>query len=237
MSKADRKNSAAEALSLRKRRFSKRTTTNYPRTKNMHISEGVLSGPVLISGAALAAAGTAIGLKKLDYERIARAGILSAAFFVASLIHVPIGPSNAHLILNGLVGLLLGWAAFPVILVALVLQAMLFQFGGITALGVNTIIMALPAVICYLAFSPFLHKNATLALLATFACGFLSVFLSAIILGLSLLFTEENFLEVAAIAVAAHIPVMIIEGMITAICVAFIRKVQPSMLPGFPSRN
>jgi len=73
--------------------------------------------------------------------------------------------------------------------------------------------------------------------LASFACGFLSVFLSAIILGLSLLFTEENFLEVAAIAVAAHIPVMIVEGMITAICVAFIRKVQPSMLPGFPSRN
>jgi len=203
----------------------------------MHISEGVLSGPVLVSGAALAAAGTAIGLKKLDYDHIAQASILSAAFFVASLIHVPIGPSNAHLILNGLVGLLLGWAAFPVILVALVLQAMLFQFGGITALGVNTIIMALPAVICYLACSPFLHKHSKLALLASFACGFLSVFLSAIILGLALLFTEENFLEVAAIAVVAHIPVMIIEGMITAICVAFIRKVQPSMLPGFPSRN
>ena len=37
----------------------------------MHISEGILSGPVLISGAALAAAGTAVGLKKLDYDRIA----------------------------------------------------------------------------------------------------------------------------------------------------------------------
>ena len=62
----------------------------------MHISEGVLSGPVLISGAALAAAGTAIGLKKLDYDEIAKAGMLSAAFFVASLIHIPIGPANAH---------------------------------------------------------------------------------------------------------------------------------------------
>ena len=95
----------------------------------MHISEGVLSGPVLLSGAALAVAGTAIGLKKLDYDQVAKVGMLSAAFFVASLIHVPIGPSNAHLILNGLVGLLLGWAAFPAILVALVLQAVLFQFG------------------------------------------------------------------------------------------------------------
>ncbi|MGD8302282.1 MAG: cobalt transporter CbiM [Desulfobacterales bacterium] len=199
----------------------------------MHISEGVLSGPVLISGGALAAVGTAIGLKKLDYDHIAKAGILSAAFFVASLIHVPIGPANAHLILNGLVGLLLGWAAFPAILVALVLQAMLFQFGGITALGVNTIIMALPAVICYLVFSPFLLKKSSLALLAAFACGFLAVALSALILGMALVFTEENFLQVSAIVIAAHIPVMIIEGLITAMCVAFLKKVQPSMLPGF----
>jgi cobalt/nickel transport system permease protein len=198
----------------------------------MHISEGVLSGPVLISGGALAAAGTAIGLKKLDYDRIAQAAILSAAFFVASLIHVPIGPSNAHLILNGLVGLLLGWAAFPAILVALVLQAMLFQFGGITALGVNTMIMALPAVICYLIFSRFLHKKPLLALSAAFACGFLSVLFGAVILGLALIFTEENFFAVTAVVIAGHIPVMIIEGVITAVCVSFLKKVQPAMLPG-----
>jgi cobalt/nickel transport system permease protein len=198
----------------------------------MHISEGVLSGPVLISGGALAAAGTAIGLKKLDYDRIAQAAILSAAFFVASLIHVPIGPSNAHLILNGLVGLLLGWAAFPAILVALVLQAMLFQFGGITALGVNTIIMALPAVICYLIFSRFLHKKPFLALSAAFACGFLSVLFGAVILGLALIFTEENFFAVSAVVIAGHIPVMIIEGVITAVCVSFLKKVQPALLPG-----
>ena len=199
----------------------------------MHISEGVLSGPVLISGGALAAVGTAIGLKKLDYDRIAQAGILSAAFFVASLIHVPIGPANAHLILNGLVGLLLGWAAFPAILVALVMQAVLFQFGGITTLGVNTIIMALPAVLCYLICSPFLHRKSALALSAAFACGFLSVLLSALILGLALVFTEENFFEVSAIVIAAHIPVMIIEGLVTAMCVAFLKKVQHTMLPGF----
>jgi cobalt/nickel transport system permease protein len=202
----------------------------------MHISEGVLSGPVLISGGALAAAGTAIGLKKLDYDRIAQAGMLSAAFFVASLIHVPVGPANAHLILNGLVGLLLGWAAFPAILVALVLQAILFQFGGITALGVNTMIMALPAVLCYIVCSPFLHKKSALALPAAFACGFLSVLLSALVLGLALVFTEENFFEVSAIVIVAHIPVMIIEGIVTALCVAFLKKVQPTMLPGFPKQ-
>ena len=111
----------------------------------MHISEGVLSAPVLISGAALAAAGTAIGLKRLDYDRIAQVGVLSSAFFVASLIHVNVGPASVHLILNGIVGLLLGWSAVPAILVALTLQAIFFQYGGITVLGINTLIMALPA--------------------------------------------------------------------------------------------
>jgi cobalt/nickel transport system permease protein len=203
----------------------------------MHISEGVLSGPVLLSGGVLATAGIAIGLKKLDYNRIAQAGILSAAFFVASLIHVPVGPSNVHLILNGLVGLLLGWAAFPAILVALILQAVLFQYGGITALGVNTMIMAMPAVLCYLMFSKLLHKRSAFALPAAFACGFLSVAVGAVFLGLALMFTEENFFEVSALVIIAHLPVMIIEGFITAMCVAFLKKVQPEMLPGFPDRK
>ncbi len=115
----------------------------------MHISEGVLSAPVLVTGAALAATGISVGLKKMDYEKIPQVAVLSAAFFVASLIHVPMGPSSVHLILNGINGLLLGWLCFPSILVALALQAILFQFGGITVLGVNTRTMARPAVIGY----------------------------------------------------------------------------------------
>jgi cobalt/nickel transport system permease protein len=198
----------------------------------MHISEGILSGPVLLSGAALAAAGTAVGLKKLDYDRLPKAGMLSAAFFVASLIHVPVGPSNVHLILNGIIGLLLGWGAFPSILIALALQSIFFQFGGITTLGVNTVIMALPAVICYLFAGNLLNGGQTRTWVIAFCCGFLSVLMSSILVGCALLFTEEDFLEVSAAVVLAHLPVMIIEGIITALCVGFLRKVQPSLLPG-----
>lgn len=79
----------------------------------MHIAEGVLSAPVLITGAVVAAAGVAYGLKKIPANHFMLAGLLGAAFFVASLIHVPIGFSSAHLILNGLLGVVLGWAAFP----------------------------------------------------------------------------------------------------------------------------
>ena len=62
----------------------------------------------------------------------------------------------------------------------------------------------------------------------------ITVALSGLLLGLSLIFTEENFMEVSGIIIAAHIPVMIIEGIITAICVAFLRKVRPEMLPNSP---
>ena len=153
----------------------------------MHIAEGILSGPVLVSGAGMAVAGTAMGLKTIDYQRVTRGGILSSAFFVASLIHVNVGPGSTHLVLNGMVGLMLGWAAFPAILVALILQAFLFQYGGITVLGVNTVIMALPAVVCYYAFSPLLFKSYKLAMAGAFACGFFSVMLAALIMGLSLI--------------------------------------------------
>jgi cobalt/nickel transport system permease protein len=197
----------------------------------VHISEGVLSAPVLVSGGVLAAAGTAIGLKKIDYDHLAQVGILSATFFVASLVHVPIGPSSVHLIMNGIVGLLLGWAAFPAILVALLLQGVFFQFGWITTLGVNTIIMALPAVICYYLFAPLMQKNHKILLLAGFGCGFCAVLFGALLVGLALMFTEENFLAVATLVVTAHIPVMIIEGIVTAFCVVFLKKVQPAMLP------
>jgi len=144
----------------------------------MHISEGILSTPVLISGAVLAVAGTAVGLKKLDYERIPHVAILSAAFFVASLIHVPIGPSSVHLVLNGLMGLFLGWVVFPAILIGLILQAILFQFGGLTTLGVNTVLMGLPAFICFLAFGSGVKSNRpAISMVSAFLCGFGAVFL------------------------------------------------------------
>ena len=196
----------------------------------MHISEGILSGPVLVSGYVLAAAGTAVGLKKLDYDRVARTGILSAVFFVASLIHVPVGPSSVHLILNGIVGLLLGWCAFPAILIALLLQAVFFQFGGLTSLGVNTMTMALPAVVCYYFFSPLIQKNQIMTSIAAFGCGFLSVFFSAVLVGGALFFTEGKFMEISILIIISNLPIMIIEGFITVFCVLFLKKVQPALI-------
>ena len=198
----------------------------------MHISEGVLSPPVLGGGAALAAVGTAIGLKKIDYEAIPRVAILSAAFFVATLIHVPVGPVGLHLVLNGLMGLLLGWAAVPAILIALFLQALLFQFGGLTVLGVNTVIMALPAVICFYLYRPLLRRPGLASSVGAFACGFSAILLSALLVAAALISTGQAFLPVAELAVLAHFPVMLIEGIITLFIFLFLKKVRPEMLEG-----
>ncbi len=197
----------------------------------MHISEGILSAPVLVTGAALAAAGVAMGLKKMDSDAIPRVAVLSSGFFVASLIHVPIGPSSIHLIVNGINGLLLGWLCFPSIFIALTLQAIIFQYGGITVLGINTVNMALPGVICYYLFSkPVTYERKVISLASGFACWFLAVFLSAILLALSLVLAEESFTEAAELIVLAHLPVMIIEGLITLFCVAFLKRVKPELL-------
>ena len=196
----------------------------------MHISEGVLSAPVLLSGAALAIAGTAIGLRRLDYEQLMGTAMLAAAFFVGSLVHVPVGPGSAHLILNGLLGILLGWAAFPAIFTALLLQAVLFQYGGLTTLGVNTVIMAAPAVLCSCLFSPLLFKSAAQRRVGAFCCGALSVAGAGLLAAAALSFSEEGFLRSAQILFAAHIPVMLAEGVLTALAVNFVLRVRPEML-------
>jgi cobalt/nickel transport system permease protein len=204
----------------------------------MHISEGVLSAPVLVAGAALAAGGVAVGLKKMDHEKIPQVAVLSSAFFVASLIHVPVGPSNAHLIINGINGLLLGWLCFPAMLVALGLQAVLFQFGGVTVLGVNTVIMALPGVICYYLFGGLVRDERRLISgVSAFLCGSLAVFLSGILVAFSLVFTQESFFSAAMLILVAHLPVMIIEGIITLFCLAFLRSVKPELFGGIHGKT
>ncbi len=196
----------------------------------MHISEGILSAPVLIGGGVLTAAATMVGLKKLDLDRIIEVSMLTAAFFIASLIHVPIGPASIHLVLSGLLGIMLGWACFPAILVGLLMQALFFQYGGLTVLGINTLIMAAPALLCSYLVRP-LIKNSKTRPAAGFIAGSLSILLSSIGLALALALTDSGFIATAKIAIAANIPIMFIEGFITMFIVTFIGRVHPDLLP------
>ncbi|MFP4058221.1 MAG: cobalt transporter CbiM [Candidatus Brocadiia bacterium] len=198
----------------------------------MHIAEGVLPGPVLAVGAAAAAAGVAAGLRKMDYERVPRVGVLASAFFVASLVHVPVPPSSAHLLLTGLVGLLLGWAAFPALLVALFLQAVLFGFGGLTALGVNTVVMAAPAVACHHLFGHAVRgrEGAGVPAVAGFAAGATGIVLAGALASAALLASGKGFAPIAHAVFLAHLPIMGVEGLVTAQAVVFLHKVRPEAL-------
>ena len=123
-----------------------------------HIPDGVLSVPVLIGGAALAVGGLALGLSRLEERDIPKTAILSAVFFVASLVAVPIGPTSVHLLLAGAMGIVLGVAAIPAVFVGLLLQAVLFGFGGITSLGVDVVDIAFPGVILAALARPMLRR-------------------------------------------------------------------------------
>jgi cobalt/nickel transport system permease protein len=197
----------------------------------MHLVDGALTTPVIATATVLAAGGVALGLKRLDPERLPRAALLSAAFFVASLIHVPVGPASVHLVLSGLMGVLLGWSAFPVILVALLLQAVFFGYGGITVLGVNTLNMALPAVLCGLLFRPLLARagGRPAALLGALA-GAVAIALDAALTGLSLFLSGREFVVAAQLIFTAHIPVMVVEAFLTAAAVGLVHKVRPELL-------
>lgn len=198
----------------------------------MHISDGVLSTPVLIAGAVATLGCLAAGLKKMEYSSIPEVAVVSSAFFVASLIHVPIGPTSVHLVLNGLAGVLLGWMAFPSILVALTLQALLFQFGGFTVLGVNTFNMAFPAVCSFYLFRLLTvrAKTSRSYAIAGFAAGMTGILGGAVMIAVCMVTTGEQFINVAKLVFIAHLPVMFIEGIITSFCVVFLKKVKPEIL-------
>ena len=196
----------------------------------MHIVDGALSTDVVIGGAVLAVAGLGLGLKKLDVDRIPAAGVLSATFFIASLIHVPIGPSSVHLILNGMAGLILGWAAFPALFIGLLLQAVFFGYGGITVLGVNTVAIALPAVlVSYVCRYGLAQPSAKLAAAWGVFGGTLAIALTTLFVAAALMLSGEEFLAAAKLVFFAHLPVMAIEGLLTGAAVMLAHRVKPEL--------
>ena len=125
----------------------------------------------------------------------------------------------------------MGIAAFPAILTALVLQSLIFQYVGLTSLGVNAVIMALPAVLVHYLFLPLVGRSSRLTFTAGFLSGFFAVGLSSLLMGAALWFTNEDFLKTCIAILVSHVPVMVIEGIITGFCVTFLLKVYPEILP------
>jgi cobalt/nickel transport system permease protein len=198
----------------------------------MHIPDGVLSAPVLIGGTMSAAGLLAISVKRLDDARIPQAAVLSAVFFVASLVHIPIGPTSAHPLLNGLMGLVLGWAAVPAILVALLLQAVFFGFGGITVLGVNVVNVAVPALLVAALFRRTIRRSGRPSVLFALgvAAGLLGVGLTAVAVCVALALSGSEYVPALGLVFASYGPLAVVEGVVTGAAVVLMRRVKPELL-------
>ena len=210
------------------------TCNNATRTADgrvAHIPEGVLAAPVLLTGGVITAALLAVALRRLDDAALPRAAVLASALFVASLISVPLGPTSVHLLLNGLMGLLLGWTAVPAIVVALALQAAFFGFGGPLVLGVNALNMALPALVCAGLFATVRpHLRPKQLPVIGFIAGFLGVMLTGLLVAATLTASGEPFRPAAQVLLLTYPPLALVEGLITATIVGFLQRVAPEML-------
>lgn len=113
----------------------------------VHIADNVLAWPWLGGGWLLAGVLVLIGAWRIRDDEIPRIALLTAAFFVASSIHVRMGPGSAHLLLGGLLGVVLGVRAALAIPIGVTMQAVLLGHGGFSTIGINSCIMAVPALL------------------------------------------------------------------------------------------
>ena len=195
----------------------------------MHISDGIISIEVATVSAVATLAFCVYSFKNLTNEKIALVASMSALFFVTSFIHIPFGVTQIHLMLIGFIGIFLGSLAFISIAIALILQALLLGFGGLSSLGANILVMALPAYLVYLIFKLEILKRLN-EKVKFFLVGFLGVFISSLLLFTVLVFSKDEYLAVAYSIIAVNIPTMILEGIVTMFLLFYIKKSMPKLL-------
>lgn len=210
----------------------------------MHIPDGILPAEATIAGYAAAGALTWVALRQIDRRDdpqadVPKAALMTSAFFVASWIHIPVPPTSVHLVLNGLLGVVLGYYAVPAILIGLFFQAVMFQHGGLTTLGVNATMMGVPALLAYHLFQ-LRHRLRLDGPRATGAFAFFGsaggLLLAALIAMGVLITTIPAHLNVAAEREAiltltlAHVPLALIEGAFAAALVLYLERVKPGLI-------
>lgn len=208
----------------------------------VHLSDGILTPAWLLGGFVITGIGLWWGLRNLREEEVPLLGILTAAFFVATLIHIPAPVGTTHMLLNGLVGILLGRRAAVAIPLGLLLQATLLGHGGLTVLGVNTVIMLLPALLVGPLFAwckrSEAFTQARFRWLISFGLGMFGVLGTAVLFFLTLLLgSVEDVTTLAWVAFVLHLPIMVLEGLLTASAINFLYRVKPAMLGITPVRG
>jgi cobalt/nickel transport system permease protein len=201
----------------------------------MHLSDGFLPASWCSAGFVGTALLLMLGLWRLRDEELPRIALVTAAFFVASSIRVPLGISSVHLVLNGLVGAMLGRRAGVSIFLGLLMQWLLVGHGGWSTLGTNTVVMAVPALAFGIPFRQLLRQpvvQRSPMLLATLGgiLGAVSLLTSLILQSALLWWSVGEIPAAAALWFGVHLPLAAIEAAILAVIVGFLVKVKPEML-------
>jgi cobalt/nickel transport system permease protein len=207
----------------------------------VHVSDGVLAWPWVVGGFVVAGLLALLGAFRIRDEEIPRVALMTAAFFVASLIHVKLGPTSVHLLLNGLLGVVLGRRAPLAILVGVGLQALLLGHGGVSTIGVNACVMTIPALLAGWLFAALARERWMRHAWFRFALGCLvgalAVLATTALNAAVLIWGAAEDVRAAAVLVfLAHLPIVVIEGVVLGFAVGFLARVKPEMLGGLSWR-
>lgn len=215
----------------------------------MHIPDGVIGPGVSAAAGAIAAGSFGVAVSRarryLTDRLVPLAALATAFVFAGQMINFPVLPGmSGHLLGGVLAAVLVGpWAGFLVIAIVLIIQAFLFADGGLTALGLNIVNMALiGAVGGYLAYRFLFHllgsRSDRVAIAAGFA-AFLSVPLAGLgfVLEFALGGTAESMSIGAILAamVGTHLLIGVGEGVITFFVVGAVMKARPDLVYGSPT--
>ena len=221
----------------------------------MHIPDGFVPPQLCIVGYGLSGFITWQCLRHINRypdpaTQMPKAAMLAAAFFVVSSIQIPLPPVSLHLVLSGLLGAVLGYHAFLAILIGLFFQALFLGHGGFSTLGVNALIIGIPALAGHGIFQlrrwlPQSLKPSVRYGVSGFLAGAIGMLLAVTFFISILIFMVPVGFDVATERAAlltlglAHGPLVIVEGVFTALIVTFLQRTKPELLTGLvtPKRS
>jgi cobalt/nickel transport system permease protein len=207
----------------------------------MHIPDGFLSGLVLavcwgISVIVIVVAFMRVK-RDMDERKVPLMGVVAAAIFAGQMLNFPVAAgTSGHLLGAALATILLGpWAAVLVMTIVVSAQALIFQDGGIAALGANLFNMAVIGVFVSYTVYRAVQRLSKGAKWGVFVGGFLaawtSIFIASLAAALELAFSATSPANLAVPAMAlVHSVIGIGEGLITVGALAFVYAVRPDLV-------
>lgn len=204
----------------------------------LHIPDGFLNLVISIAAWVITLITLFIAIRKAQAnyeERLAPlAGIMAAFIFAAQMINFPVaGGTSGHLIGATLAFIILGpWLGLLAMTAVIVLQALLFQDGGLVVMGANILVMGIvPGFVGYGIFQMSQNLARQGRLITAGVAAWLSVMMAALVTALLLGFSGTTSLGIAIPAMlGVHALIGIGEALITTAALGFILNSRPDLV-------